>query len=176
MTRNQINKYFFACVLLAAITLAVLFTQFKPQASFGPAPDISFKTLANKQVDLKQLQGKVVLVTFWATDCPSCLKEIPHLKSIYKKYHSLGLELFAVSMYYDRPNHIVEAVKIHQIPYDIVLDLRMKLATAFGNVRLTPTTFLISPQGKIVYQNTGTFELLAMQSQIESFLPLQGNN
>lgn len=171
MTRNQKNKAL-ALTLLIIISSVALYT-FYPRAPI--APDVSFKTISNKQVSLKQLQGKAVLVTFWATDCPSCLKEIAHLKSLYRDYHQRGLELFAIAMYYDRPNHIVETSKAYQIPYDIVLDLRMQLATAFGHVRLTPTTFLINPKGEIVYQNTGIFDLQAMQTQIESFLPTQGN-
>lgn len=156
--------------------MAIVVATVLPQASSVPAPDISFKTITNKTVQLKQLQGKVVLITFWATDCPSCLKEIPHLKSLYQDYHQRGLEIFAIASYYDPPNHVVDASKAYQIPYGIVLDLRMQLATAFGKVRLTPTTFLISPAGEIVYQITGSFDLEAMQTRIESFLTAQGTH
>ncbi|MDT8425742.1 MAG: TlpA disulfide reductase family protein [Methyloprofundus sp.] len=167
----EFNKTFILSLFIIISSVALYIYYPRPQI----APDVSFKTIDNKQVSLKQLQGKVVLVTFWATDCPSCLTEIDHLKKLYQDYHHRGFELFAIAMYYDRPNHIVETSKAYQIPYDIALDLRMQLANAFGNVRLTPTTFLINPKGEIIYQNTGIFDPTAMHAQIEFFLPTQGN-
>ncbi len=149
--------------------LALLFTS---QAYASPAPDITLKTIRNTQVQLHQLKGKVVLVTFWASNCKSCLAEIEDLKSLYQDYHEKGLELFAISMYYDRPNYVVAASKDHQIPYDIVLDLRGGIAKAFGQVELIPTTFLIDTTGDIVYQTTGVFDLPEMQTRIQSLLNL----
>ena len=78
MKLNKTNKYLL--FLVAAILLiSSAFYAFLPSPIV--APDVSLKTITNKTVQLKQLQGKVVLITFWATDCPSCLQEIPHLKS-----------------------------------------------------------------------------------------------
>jgi len=138
-----------------------------------PAPNVSLKSIRNETLQLQELQGKVVMVTFWASNCPSCLKEIPDLKSLYQDYHTKGLELFAISMYYDRPNYVVEASKTYQIPYPIILDLRGGLAKSFGQVQLIPTTLLINTQGEIVYQTTGLFNLSEMQQRIESLLPSQ---
>lgn len=142
------------------------------QAIASPAPNISFKTIRNTQIQLQELHGKVILVTFWASNCKSCLAEIEDLKSLYQDYHQQGLELFAISMAYDRPNYVVAASKHHQIPYDIVLDLRGSIAKAFGQVQLIPTTFLIDTTGGIVYQTTGVFNLAKMQSRIQSLLNL----
>ena len=135
-----------------------------------PAPDVSFKTITNKTIHLKDLQGKVVLITFWASNCPSCLKEVSDFKSLYQDYHQQGLEIIAIAMYYDRPNYVVDTSKAYGMPYDIVLDLDMNLATAFGDVKLTPTSFLLNPKGDIIFQRTGTFDLKAMQKRVESIL------
>ena len=137
-----------------------------------PAPDVSFKTITNKTIRLKDLQGKVVLVTFWASNCASCIKDIPHFKDLYQDYHQTGLEIIAIAMNYDRPNYVVDTSKRYQIPYDIVLDLSNKLATAFDDVNLTPTTFLINPAGQIVDKTTGLIDLKNVRSKIESFFPL----
>jgi len=136
-----------------------------------PAPDVSFKTISNKTIQLKSLQGKAVLITFWASNCPSCLKEIVDFKRLYQDYHQKGLEIIAIAMQYDRPNYVVNASKSYQIPYHIVLDLDGKLATAFGDVSLTPSTFLVNPKGGIAFQVTGAFDLEAMQKRIEVMLP-----
>jgi peroxiredoxin len=174
MINNKTNKYLFLS-LLSLIIIGTALYGLLTHTFPTPASSTHFKTIANKQVSLKQLQGKVVLVTFWASNCPSCLKEIPHLISLYNDYHQRGLELFAIAMHYDRPNYVVNTRKTYQIPYDIVLDLQGQLATAFGDISLTPTTLLINSSGEIIYQNIGTFDLQAMQVLIESLLPIQGN-
>ena len=167
MIHNSKNRILFI-TLGIILLIAGGYTAFLSKPT--PAPDVSFKTITNKTIHLKDLQGKVVLITFWASNCPSCLKEIPDFKRLYQDYHQNGLEIIAIAMYYDRPNYVVDTSKNYQIPYDIVLDLDMHLATAFGDVSLTPTTFLLNPMGEIVFQTTGTFNLKAMQRRIESTL------
>ncbi|WP_031435031.1 TlpA disulfide reductase family protein [Methylomarinum vadi] len=140
-----------------------------------PAPNVSFKTISNKDISLRNLRGRPVIITFWATDCPACIEEIPHLLELYRLFHPHGLEMIAVAMYYDLPSHVVEMSKIKQLPYDIALDLRAELSKAFGGVMLTPTTFLISPGGDIVLKKLGGFELNAMKHNIEAMLSRSKN-
>lgn len=134
------------------------------------APERTFKTITNQNVSLSDLRGKPVMVTFWATDCPACIKEIPHLIDLYRQFHKRGLEIIAIAMYYDPPSHVVEMSKLKQIPYHIALDLRAEHSKAFGDVMVTPTTFLISPQGKIILHKTGMFDMTTMKGKIEDFL------
>lgn len=167
MKNSRKNKILFITLgggLLLAASLTVFLS--KP----APAPDVSFKTITNKTIQLKDLQGKAVLITFWASNCPSCLKEIADFKRLYQDYHESGLEIIAIAMYYDRPNYVVDTSTSNQIPYDIVLDLGGQLAKSFGDVSLTPTTFLLNPKGEIIFQATGTFDLELMQKRIESTL------
>ncbi|MDD5411729.1 MAG: TlpA disulfide reductase family protein [Methylobacter sp.] len=134
------------------------------------APDVTFTTITGKKIDLKDLSGKPVMVTFWATDCPSCVKEIPHLIDLYTQYHAQGFEMIAVAMYYDPPNHVVDMTKARQLPYDVALDLKSELAHAFGDVMFTPSTFLIAPDGSVALRKTGIFDLAEMKTRIESLL------
>lgn len=133
-------------------------------------PNVEFTTLNGKKMSFETLRGKPVVVTFWATDCESCLKEIPLWLDLYSRYHSQGLEIIGVAMYFDPPNHVVEFTKQHTLPYSITLDIDAKIAKAFDDVNVTPTTFLISPEGKIVWHKIGLFELTELQLQIENFL------
>ena len=133
-------------------------------------PNATFTTLKGEQMSFKTLRGKPVIVTFWATDCESCLKEIPLWLDLYSRYHAQGLEIIGVSMYYDPPNHVIEFNKSRALPYPITLDIEAKLAKEFGDVSVTPTTFLLNPKGEIVWQKIGLFELTELQSQIENFL------
>ncbi len=138
--------------------------------STSQVPDSIFTTITGKKITLKQLRGRPVLVTFWATDCPSCINEIPYLINFYRQYHGLGLEIIAIAMIYDPPSRVVAMTQAKQIPYDVVLDLKSEHAQAFGPVQFTPSTFLISPQGTIVMKKIGLFDPVAMKTQIEKHL------
>jgi len=162
--------------LISGLILLLIITSYYLLATQSTStPDIEFKTIDNKIIDLKQLQGNPVLITFWASNCPSCIKEISDFKRLYQDYHPQGLEIIAIAMFYDRPNYVVETKKIHQIPYPIVLDLQQKIAIAFGDIQFTPTILLINSSGKITYQITGMFDLKNMRTRIESLLTPQGN-
>ena len=69
-------------------------------------------------------------------------------------------------MSYDRPDHIMEMKKRKQIPYPIVYDAINEASAAFGGIRLTPTTFLINPQGQIVKQKLGEMDMKLLHAQI----------
>jgi peroxiredoxin len=131
-----------------------------------PAPQVSFKTIKGVDIDLADLKDKPVLVTFWATDCPGCIEEIPHLTQLHRQYSQQGLNIVAVAMHYDPPNRVLAMAKAKQLPYAIALDPTGSLAQSFGNVQLTPTTFLIDRNGHIVLQKVGVFELQDMQQRL----------
>jgi len=109
-------------------------------------------------------------VTFWATNCASCIKEIPQLIELYQRYHSKGLEIIAVAMSYDPPNHVLETSKALQLPYPVALDMQSENAHAFGDVSLTPTTFLIAPDGTIALQKTGLLDINEVKTQLSTFI------
>ncbi|MGZ8956070.1 MAG: TlpA family protein disulfide reductase [Methylovulum sp.] len=154
-----------ALMLLLAI-LAGLWLNKTPHS----APDVIFTTITGKHIDLKDLRGKPVFVTFWATDCPSCIKEIPHLIELYKQYHRHGLEIIAVAMYYDPPSHVVSMTEAMQLPYPVALDLKAEHAHAFGGVQLTPSSFLITPDGFIALHKIGVFDPEEMKTTIKTLL------
>lgn len=133
------------------------------------APNVTFTTITGKKITLTQFNGNPIIINFWATDCPSCIQEIPHLIDLYDQYHKKGLEIIAVAMYYAPPSHVVTMSKMKQIPYFVALDLKAEHAKAFGRVQLTPTTFLISPKGNIVYQVTGKFDISEITHYLDKF-------
>jgi len=163
----MINKSFITILVIGFIITSYWFWQTN---QIKPAPEINLTTISGKKIDLVQLKGKPVIVTFWATDCKSCIEEVPHLIDLYSQYHSKGLEVIAIAMYYDPPNHVVTMAKAKKIPYDIALDLKAEHANAFGQVQLTPTTFLISPSGNIIQQITGKFEINDIRNQLNNLI------
>jgi thiol-disulfide isomerase/thioredoxin len=147
------------------VTLIGFFLQFN-----NVVENVDFTTLDGQKNALENLRGKPVLVTFWATDCDNCLKEIPLFSDIHERYHARGLEVLGISMYYDPPNLVVEFNKLHPLPYLMTLDIEKKFSKAFGDVNVTPTTFLLDAKGKIVWQKVGLIDSAELTSQIEKHL------
>jgi thiol-disulfide isomerase/thioredoxin len=58
--------------------------------------------LNGKPVDWESYRGKVVLIDYWASNCPICLQEVPHIKELYNAYHDKGFEIIGLSMDNDR--------------------------------------------------------------------------
>ena len=135
-------------------------------SSVPRAPDISLKTLDGEGIDLAALRGHPVLVSFWATTCAACIEELPHLIALYQELAPKGLKIVAVAMAYDPPNRVVAMRETQGIPYPIALDIDARIARAFGDTSVTPTTFLIAPDGRIMTQTTGQMDIGATRQQI----------
>lgn len=114
------------------------------------APSLTFTTLTGKQISMESLRGQVVLVNFWATSCGGCIAEMPDLVKTYQDYHHKGVELIAVAMSYDPPNHVLAYSQQKQLPFPVMHDGLDQIANQFKDVRLTPTTFVIDKQGNII--------------------------
>lgn len=166
---GKIGKYILIIFSLLILLSSVASVVWKPQRILL-APNVTFMTLKGEKIALKSLRGKSVIVTFWATDCPSCVQEVNDFSDLYQQFHNKGLEIIAVAMYYDPPNHVVEMTQAKQIPYHVALDLRAEHALAFGKVEFTPTTFLINPAGQIVFKKIGRFEMDDMKQRLQQFI------
>lgn len=134
------------------------------------APRVTFTTLGGEKLALDSLRGKVVLVNFWATSCPGCIKEMPDLVQTHHKYRARGLETIAVAMSYDPPAYVRSFSEKHALPFTVALDLNGDTARAFGDVRLTPTTFVIDKRGKILQQTIGELDFAKLHALLEKEL------
>jgi peroxiredoxin len=154
--------------LFLSVFLMALAIYYWQAPTLSIAPNAIFKTITGETISLVDLRGKPVLVTFWATDCASCLKEIPDLIKLQQQFGPRGLSIIAVAMYYDPPNHVLTMAHEKQLPYAVALDPSAELAIAFGNVQFTPTTFLIDKAGMIVMKKIGIFGLSALQEWLSN--------
>ena len=134
------------------------------------APEAHFTTLEGEQFKLSELRGQPVLVTFWATSCPSCITEIPHLKDLYRELAPKGLKIFGVAMSYDPPQQVAAMAAERDMFYPVVLDSDEAIARAFGDIRLTPTSVLIDPEGRIVWRRLGELNMPQVRQQIVDML------
>ena len=154
-------------VLLAVILSAVAYVSLSGNKA---APDVTFVNLQGTKIPLSSLRGKVVMVNFWATSCATCVKEMPQMVDTYQRYKSKGLDFVAVAMSDDPPNYVVNYAQTRQLPFTVALDPQSTLAQAFGDVKMTPTTFLIDKKGRIIKRYLGEPDFAALHQLLESAL------
>ena len=144
-----------AKIIAVLAVLAIAVFGYLSLSAGKPAPDVVFTALDGEKVTLKSLRGKVVMINFWATSCVTCVKEMPQMAETYTKYKGQGLDFVAVAMSYDPPNYVLNFAQTRKLPFKVALDPQDSLAKAFGDVKLTPTTFVIDKNGAIIKRYVG---------------------
>jgi peroxiredoxin len=157
-------------LLIAIAVLAVAGALVYALMEKPSAPAATFTTLEGKPIVLKELRGKVVLVNFWATTCPGCVKEMPELIETYRQYKDRGFEIVAVAMSYDPPNYVANFAQTRQLPFPVALDVNGEHAHAFGDVQLTPTSFIIGKDGSILEQKLGELDFVKLRALLDKEL------
>lgn len=153
-------------LVVAAIVIAAYFAIWQ----VPEAPQVQFKTLAGEKISTSDLRGKVVLVNFWATSCVTCMAEMPRIIETFNKYKAQGFETVAVAMDYDPPNYVLAYAQQKQLPFKVALDVDGSVAKSFGNVRLTPTTFIIDKRGRVIKQYLGEPDFAQLHALLEAKL------
>lgn len=154
MAPNNSKKLVWTLLLAIVLGIGAFFT-YQTLNAKQAAPTLDFTNLKGDKTSTQSLQGKVYMVNFWATSCTTCIKEMPQMIASYEKFRAQGLEFFAVAMSYDPPNYVLNFTETRQLPFQVVLDVEGKIAQAFGDVKLTPTTFVIDKQGNIIKRYVG---------------------
>jgi len=131
--------------------------------------ELTFKTLDGQSLGLTDLDGPI-LVSFWATDCGICIKEMPEMAELYETYESKGFELVAVAMPYDPPNRVLEMAEREQWPFPVALDIKGEALAAFANVKGTPTSYLLDKEGQLVKRYVGAIAMDKMEKQLLALL------
>lgn len=164
------RKHLGRTIAIAAVLVAIAIAGFVLLSSKDSAPEVTYTTLNGEKVSSESLRGKVVMVNFWATSCATCIKEMPDMVRTYNKYKDQGLEFIAVAMSYDPPNYVLNYAQTRNLPFKVVLDTQDEIARAFGDVKLTPTTFVIDKDGKIIKRYIGEPEFPALHQLLEQAL------
>lgn len=138
------------------------------------SPDLTLQGIDGTVLRLADYRGRPLLVTFWSTSCADCIREIPLLSGLYRELAPRGLEIIGIAMNYDPPSEVLAMRERRNIPYPVALDLNRDAARAFGDVRVTPTTFLIAPDGRIVYHRSGALDPDALRADIIGMLQQAG--
>jgi peroxiredoxin len=136
----------------------------------GAAPQVGYTLLDGTRGDTTQLRGKVVLMNFWATSCSVCMQEMPQIVATHEKFKARGYETLAVAMSYDPPAAVAHYAQTRNLPFGVVIDNTGAIARSYGNVRATPTTYLINRRGEIVKRYVGAPDFAALHELVDSLL------
>ena len=157
--------------LLAGVAvLAIAAVAYVSLSARQAAPSVTYTALDGQKFTSDSLRGKVVMVNFWATSCVTCIKEMPQMVQTYNKYKDQGLEFVAVAMSYDPPNYVLNYVQTRSLPFKVALDTQGELAKSFGDVKLTPTTYVIDKEGNIIKRYVGEPEFSQLHKLLEKAL------
>jgi peroxiredoxin len=126
-----------------------------PMVEITQVPEVRFTLLSGESVAASDLRGKALVVNFWATYCGSCLKEMPQLVETHLKFAPRGHELIAVAVRRDQPERVAQVVAERNLPFKLAMDADGTLARDFGNVRITPSTFVIDREGRVLARYIG---------------------
>jgi peroxiredoxin/tetratricopeptide (TPR) repeat protein len=121
--------------------LAVLFGK--------PAPAFALMDLEGREVKLADFAGKVVILDFWATWCPPCVKEIPEFVELYEADKDKGLVIVGISLDQGGIEVVKKFAAEHKVNYPLIMGDK-KVDEAYGGIQSIPTTFIIDRKGNIV--------------------------
>lgn len=154
--------------LLAACCAFACVYRFSPVAfaqALHTAPAFDLESIDGTRFTSKALEGKVVLVDFWATWCGPCIAEIPQWNELYARYQGKGLVVVGMTIRSGWASDIKpDAVKL-KMAYPVVVG-NDDVEKGFGGIWGFPTTFLVNRKGQIYKKYTGTYP--QKQAQIEA--------
>jgi len=134
------------------------------------APSSTFVMLDGRTQHTSDLKGQVTLVNFWATSCVTCVAEMPEMVNTFEKFKGQGFRTLAVSMQYDPPSYVVNFVQSRKLPFDVAIDNTGAIAKAWGDVQLTPTSYLVDKKGHIVKRYVGAPDFAQLNALIAQLL------
>ncbi len=131
----------------------------------NPAPDFQLQSLDGQTVSLGNLQGKPVLINFWATWCGPCRSEMPYIQEIYEEWTNKGLLGLAINIG-ESSSKAEEFMQSNSLSFAVLLDTKQDVAQRY-NITGIPTTFFIDKDGIIQDKVIGAFQ---NKTQIENRL------
>ena len=146
-----------------------------------PAPDfVGIESWINsKPLTMQSLRGKVVLVDFWTYSCINCIRTLPYMVDLYKKYSDKGLVIVGVHApefeFEKKLDNVKNATAHYGITYPVALDNTLSTWSSFNN-RYWPAHYLIDKNGQVVYVHFGEGDYDITEHNIRNLLGISDNN
>ena len=157
--------YITSAIAAIAVSAAVFLT-----SGISAAPESTFVLLNGSKVYTADFKGKVTLVNFWATSCTTCVAEMPKIIATYDKFKNKDFDTVAVAMSYYPPAYVVNYAETRKLPFKVAIDNTGAVAKAWGEVNLTPTTYVVDKKGLIVKRYVGEPDFAELHQLIDKLL------
>lgn len=138
-------------------------------SALAPAPDFKLPDLKGTTHSLADYRGNVVALTFWSTSCSPCRVEVPALIELQKTYGEKGLRVVGVAVRESDKEDLALFARVKSINYDVLLG-STEAEKAFGGIKDTPTTFIITQDGRIFERYVGLQERETFEADIKKLL------
>ena len=171
--RRQIKSFYIIAafgVLVAFLGLlgwGLVKAQKSPITS-GAAPDFTLTSFDGKTLTLSKLQGKVVVVNFWASWCPPCRVEAPYLEQTWRKYKDRGVVFIGVD-YVDTEPNALTYLKEFDITYFNGPDLGTRISQSY-NIKGVPETYYVARNGEVRGNTIGPLIPPQLDQKIDELL------
>jgi peroxiredoxin len=120
-----------------------------------PAMDFELQDMDEQKIKLSDYRGKVILLNFWATWCPPCIREMPSMERLHKQVDAGGFKVIAINQMEDADQVFAFTGQLEVDPtFEILFDTTSSVSRDYA-VRGLPTTFLIDKEGRIRYRAVG---------------------
>jgi len=167
---TKMLKAMLVITLVSVLTSGLMMAGCSPTSAQGVevgnlAPDFQLQNLDGQTVSLGNLQGKPVLINFWATWCPPCRSEMPYIQEIYEAWADKELVVLAINIG-ESSSKAEEFRQSYNLSFTVLLDTKQDVAQRY-NITGIPTTFFIDKDGIIQDKVIGAFQ---NKTQIENRL------
>jgi peroxiredoxin len=175
----RISRSVIPAAIILLLTLSAATTLMAALSAGDRAPVFSLPAVGSRSLSLDQIRknpaekgvSRVVVLDFWATWCPYCVKEVPGLQKIYQAFAGKGVTIVGISRDSGGVNDVKPFVQKNRITYTQLIDSEMKVSRLYG-VTGIPTTFVIDRSGIIRFIHIGYEPGMEkeLQSEIRSLL------
>jgi peroxiredoxin len=144
--------------LVAAQIVSLAFGP-EPPGAGDAAPAFGGPTVRGGEVDHRALRGQVVLLDFWATWCPPCVRSLPHLEALHRRYADQGFQVIGMNQEPGQRSRVRRFLEARNIGFPSVVDEAGAIAARYG-VHTFPTSYLLDRDGRVItsYRGVPSFE------------------
>ncbi|AQQ70038.1 Stage IV sporulation protein H [Limihaloglobus sulfuriphilus] len=149
-------------IIITALIFCAVFQGCKKSDTPATAEYSSdLKQVTDVQSSIDEYKGENLLVVFWATWCPPCRKEIPHLNQLVSENESVSV----LALSNEKPSTVVEFMQKNEMKYDVASVESIDLPAPFNQVNAIPTIFFISPDGEIKEKVVGGLDYESLKEK-----------
>lgn len=148
-----------AFALISGMKARTMITAARAEAQPISLPDFKMPDSSGQERSIKEWQGKILIINFWATWCPPCMKEMPAFEAMQQEFGNKGVQFIGIAL--DDPEPVKEFINKKKITYPILIgqDSGTKIAHDLGNVINTvPFTVIFDKKGQLLKRQMGTLD------------------